>query len=143
MRYDYGLYLMAFICFVLACFLFVGYAGYIELTIGNETTDLVITMFSAVLGVVFVVIGYGVRQKRPVPTQPPLPKLSAKPKPRVAISDSGRCPKCGGEVADPRKTWKMAGRPDKTGKKVELTIGLFDCPSCNKPFRVVLDKRKI
>jgi hypothetical protein len=37
----------------------------------------------------------------------------------------------------------MAGRPDKTGKKVELTIGLFDCPRCKKPFRYVLKKQKI
>jgi len=53
-----------------------------------------------------------------------------------------KCPKCGKDVASSRKTWKMAGRPDKSGKKVELTIGLFDCPKCG-PFRVVLAKRKI
>jgi len=54
-----------------------------------------------------------------------------------------KCPKCGNEVPNPRKTWKMAGRPDKAGKRLELEIGLFDCPTCNKPFRVVLSKRKI
>jgi len=54
-----------------------------------------------------------------------------------------KCPSCGGEVAKARKSWKMAGRPDKSGKKVELTIGLFDCPKCKKAFRVVLGKRKI
>jgi len=54
-----------------------------------------------------------------------------------------KCPKCKGEVANPRKRWTMAGRPDKSGKKVELTIGLFDCPKCKKAFRVVLGKRKI
>jgi len=54
-----------------------------------------------------------------------------------------KCPKCGGEVANPRKSWKMAGRPDRTGKRTELTIGLFDCSKCKKPFRVVLGKRKI
>ena len=54
-----------------------------------------------------------------------------------------KCPKCGTNVANPRKSWKMAGRPDKSGKKVELSIGLFDCPKCDKPFRVVLGKRKI
>ena len=32
-------------------------------------------------------------------------------------------PKCGKEVAL-KKTWKMAGKPDKTGKRLELTIGL-------------------
>ncbi|MFQ6087147.1 MAG: chorismate-binding protein [Candidatus Bathyarchaeia archaeon] len=54
-----------------------------------------------------------------------------------------KCPKCGTNVGSPRKSWKMAGRPDRTGKRMQLTIGLFDCPRCKKPFRVVLDKRKI
>ena len=48
---------------------------------------------------------------------------------------------CGMEVATPRKTWKMAGRPDRSGKRTELTIGLFD--HCGKTFRAVLAKRKI
>jgi transcription elongation factor Elf1 len=65
----------------------------------------------------------------------------------VAIVNGGRvmakCKNCGAEVATPRKTWKMAGRPDKSGKKTQLTIGLFDCPSCNKSFKVVLNKQKI
>ena len=47
------------------------------------------------------------------------------------------------KLPKPRKSWKMAGRPDKAGKKTELTIGLFDCPSCNKSFKVVLNKQKI
>ncbi|NIP67310.1 chorismate-binding protein [Candidatus Bathyarchaeota archaeon] len=54
-----------------------------------------------------------------------------------------KCSNCGMEVATPRKTWKMAGRPDKMGKRTELTIGLFDCPGCGKTFRKVLKKRKI
>ncbi|MFQ6080990.1 MAG: chorismate-binding protein [Candidatus Bathyarchaeia archaeon] len=54
-----------------------------------------------------------------------------------------KCPKCEGEVATPRKSWYMAGRPDKMGKRVQLEIGIFDCPRCNKPFRAVLSKRKI
>ena len=49
----------------------------------------------------------------------------------------------GVEVANPRKSWKMAGHPDKAGKRTELTIGLFDCPSCSKSFKVVLNKQKI
>jgi len=53
-----------------------------------------------------------------------------------------KCPKCGGEVAIARKRWKMAGRPDKTGKRVQLEIGIFDCPRCG-PFRAVLSKQKI
>jgi len=54
-----------------------------------------------------------------------------------------KCPKCGSEVSSPKKKWTMAGRPDKSGKKMQLEIGLFDCPKCHKPFRVVLNKRKI
>jgi len=50
-----------------------------------------------------------------------------------------KCPKCGREVANPKKSWKMAGRPDKAGKRVELAIGLFDCP-VHGPFRMVIGK---
>jgi len=52
-----------------------------------------------------------------------------------------KCPVCGKEVSTPKKTWKMAGRPDKSGKKTELTIGLFE--HCGKSFRSTLGKRKI
>ncbi|UCG37564.1 MAG: chorismate-binding protein [Candidatus Bathyarchaeota archaeon] len=52
------------------------------------------------------------------------------------------CPKCGKEVATPRKSWKMAGRPDRTGKRLQLEIGLFDCPTCGA-FRKTLSKKKI
>lgn len=52
-----------------------------------------------------------------------------------------KCPKCGVEVAA-KKTWKMAGRPDKKGKRLQLHIGLFECPK-HGTFRAVLDKRKI
>jgi hypothetical protein len=45
------------------------------------------------------------------------------------------------EVSTPKKSWKMAGRPDKNGKRTELTIGLFE--HCGKSFRSVLSKRKI
>jgi len=54
-----------------------------------------------------------------------------------------KCPECGGEVATPRKSWKMAGRPNKMGKRVRLEIGIFDCPRCNKPFRAVLSKQSV
>ncbi|MFQ6064767.1 MAG: chorismate-binding protein [Candidatus Bathyarchaeia archaeon] len=54
-----------------------------------------------------------------------------------------KCPSCGTEISTPRKKWTMAGRPDKSGMKTELTIGLFDCRQCNKAFRKVLAKRKI
>ncbi len=51
-----------------------------------------------------------------------------------------KCPKCGKEVAL-KKSWKMAGRADKAGKRVELTIGLCEC--CGKTFRMILSKQKI
>jgi len=54
-----------------------------------------------------------------------------------------KCPKCGMEVSKPRKTWKMAGRPDKSGKRLQLEIGLYDCPKCHKAFRKTLSKKKI
>lgn len=53
------------------------------------------------------------------------------------------CPNCGTEVSEPRKTWNMAGRADRQGMKTQLTIGLFDCPTCKKTFRKVLKKKKI
>jgi len=52
-----------------------------------------------------------------------------------------KCPKCKKEVSKPKKTWKMVGRKDKTGKRTELTIGLFEC--CGKTFRSAVSKRKI
>ena len=52
-----------------------------------------------------------------------------------------KCPKCG-ELFEPKKTWKMAGRPDKKGKRLQLHIGLYDCPK-HGSFRTVLDKRKV
>jgi len=54
-----------------------------------------------------------------------------------------KCPKCGTMVSSPKKKWTMAGRPDKAGKRIQLEIGLFDCPKCHKPFREVLSKKKI
>lgn len=54
-----------------------------------------------------------------------------------------KCPKCKTEVSTPKKKWKMAGRPDKSGKRMELEIGLFECPKCHKTFREVLSKKKI
>jgi len=54
-----------------------------------------------------------------------------------------KCPSCGSNIARPRKTWKMAGRPDRSGKRMQLTIGLYDCPKCKKTFRKVEEKKKI
>jgi DNA-directed RNA polymerase subunit RPC12/RpoP len=55
----------------------------------------------------------------------------------------GKCPKCGTEVSKPKKTWKMAGRPDKAGKRMQLEIGLYECAKCGNVFREVLSKKKI
>ena len=52
-----------------------------------------------------------------------------------------KCPKCG-ELFEPKKTWKMAGRPDRNGKRLQLHIGLYKCPK-HGTFRKVLDKRKV
>lgn len=60
----------------------------------------------------------------------------------MASGDGAKCPKCKTEIASPRKTWRMAGRPDKMGKRLELQIGLYDCPK-HGAFRSVLGKRKI
>jgi hypothetical protein len=53
-----------------------------------------------------------------------------------------RCPKCGTVVANAKKTWRMSGRPDTKGNRIELVVGLFDCPKCKMPFREILSKRK-
>jgi len=52
-----------------------------------------------------------------------------------------KCPECG-ELFEPKKTWKMAGRPDRKGKRLQLHIGLYKCPK-HGTFRKVLGKRKI
>jgi len=57
------------------------------------------------------------------------------------VNKMAKCPNCGKEVKNPKKTWKMAGRPDKKGKRTQLTIGIYEC--CGKSFRQVLDKKKI
>jgi len=55
---------------------------------------------------------------------------------------SAKCPKCELEIAEPKKTWKMTGRPDKKGKRQQLHIGLFECPK-HGTFRTVLSKQKV
>ena len=54
-----------------------------------------------------------------------------------------KCKTCGTEAASARKKWVMAGRADKTGKKTQIEIGLFDCAKCKKTFRTTLSKKKI
>lgn len=59
----------------------------------------------------------------------------------IEVLRMANCPNCGNDVQNAKKTWKMAGRPDKNGKRTQLTIGLYEC--CGKSFRKVLDKKKI
>lgn len=51
------------------------------------------------------------------------------------------CPKCN-QLFEPKKTWKLAGRPDRNGKRFQLHIGLYKCPK-DGTFRKVIDKQKI
>jgi len=39
------------------------------------------------------------------------------------------------------KTWRIAGRPDKAGKRTDVTIDLCEC--CGKIFRATVSKKKI
>jgi len=43
-----------------------------------------------------------------------------------------KCPKCGADVANPTKSWKMGPK----GRK-PITVGLFKC-SCGKFFRAAV-----
>lgn len=59
-----------------------------------------------------------------------------------AGEDSARCPKCEMEISEPKKTWKMTGRPDKKDMRFQLHLGIFECPK-HGTFRTVLGKQKI
>ncbi|MCW3982023.1 MAG: hypothetical protein NWE81_02780 [Candidatus Bathyarchaeota archaeon] len=56
--------------------------------------------------------------------------------------EAAKCPRCGVEIGSPKKTWKMAGRPNKKGERLQLEIGLYYCPT-HGAFRTVLGKQKI
>ena len=82
MRSDYALYIIAIICLLIALLIsFMNYAQTTPTYITGDVTDLVIMMFSAILGIVFIGLGYVVRPKKAMPPPPPKPKLSAPPKP--------------------------------------------------------------
>ena len=75
---------------------------------------------------------------------PPAEEMApTEPTPVPAVEESAKCPRCGTEVSSPRKKWTMAGRPDKSGMRMQLEIGLFDCPKDKKPFRAVLSQKKV
>ncbi|MFA5366169.1 MAG: hypothetical protein WC325_13385 [Candidatus Bathyarchaeia archaeon] len=56
--------------------------------------------------------------------------------------DVAECPECK-TLTMQTKTWQMAGRPSKSGERLQLTIALYKCPNCNKTFRNVVKKEKI
>ena len=37
----------------------------------------------------------------------------------------------------------MAGKPSKTGERLQLTIGFYKCKNCEKTFRKIMKKEKI
>ena len=59
----------------------------------------------------------------------------------AGTGQTAKCPKCS-TVAEAKKTWKMAGRPNKQGLRVQLHIGLFECP-VHGTFRTALGKQRI
>ena len=63
--------------------------------------------------------------------------LNALGNPEVA-----ECPECK-TLSKPVKTWQMAGRPSKSGERLQLTIALYKCGNCDKTFRSVIKKEKI
>jgi len=63
--------------------------------------------------------------------------LNARHNPEIA-----ECPQCGTQTR-PVKTWKMAGRPSKTGERLQLTIAFYKCNNCKKSFRNVIKKKRI
>ncbi len=63
--------------------------------------------------------------------------LNALGNPEVA-----ECPECKA-LSTPVKTWQMAGRPSKSGERLQLTIALYKCADCEKTFRQVIKKEKI
>jgi hypothetical protein len=63
--------------------------------------------------------------------------LNALGNPEVA-----ECPECG-TLSKPKKTWQMAGRPSKSGERIQLTIALYKCGKCGNSFRNVIKKEKI
>jgi septal ring factor EnvC (AmiA/AmiB activator) len=51
-----------------------------------------------------------------------------------------KCPKCGGEVTSPVKTWPIPARkPLKKGEESKIAMGMFECPNCKARFRAALE----
>jgi chromosome segregation ATPase len=48
-----------------------------------------------------------------------------------------KCPKCGGEVTAPVKTWTISPRKPREGSS--KTMGIFECPNCKARFRAAIE----
>ena len=44
------------------------------------------------------------------------------------------CPRCGNEVKKQIKTWSMVGKPNNFDEKIDIKLGFFVCPKCEKRF---------
>lgn len=122
-------------------------------TSGNTvSTEIIVVVVVIVVVLVTVAIFYRMRS-RPGSNSAPLVSGTSSdtlvsgtkmekpsPDPIEAQTKMAKCPVCGKEVV-PKKTWTMAGRPNKEGRRTELTIGLFEC--CDQTFRDTIDKKKI
>ena len=60
----------------------------------------------------------------------------------LGTPEIAECPECE-TLSIPTKTWQMTGRPTKSGERLQLTIALYKCPSCEKTFRKAIKKEKI
>jgi len=49
-----------------------------------------------------------------------------------------KCPKCGGEVVNPFKTWSVVSKLSKTAERPNFTVGLYECPNCGAKFRATI-----
>jgi len=54
-----------------------------------------------------------------------------------------RCPKCGGEVASPFKTWSVVSKPGKAAERSKFTMGLCECPNCGAKFRAMIEEERV
>ena len=44
------------------------------------------------------------------------------------------CPRCGNDVSNQTKTWSMLGKPNNVDEKINIKLGFFVCPQCEKRF---------
>jgi DNA repair exonuclease SbcCD ATPase subunit len=51
------------------------------------------------------------------------------------------CPRCGTNIDNHIKTWPIVGKRAPTGEQLELKLGIFMCPECEKRFLKVLEKQ--